>query len=1277
MSVFNPDYRQVINPNNLQFNLFPFPAVTAIDIQYSNRNGIGSGIVISPYHVLSAAHNATKNGVAALGLRATTSANQINLSSRLIAPPGTPNNPPPNVIERDYLANYNTTRRIEDDIVLFETSNPLLSESQVIGLMAFVNPRDAIDLSIRTAGYPGDNVSRNIPGNSGQVGRDLVVSPGITQEPGNIVGIRNTRQFFYSRNVSTYRGQSGSGVWHSLDGDSPRVLGVHTQGFRSGGGQQAIQRNSGVLITTDLYNEAMALVEADLGIGNADILPENAIIGSNPSLFFFGGNDEIFGTYRRERIIGNGGDDLLFGGGADDRLEGGDGIDQALFTDTFINYDWTITDSSNPAFEFNHMRGGQSDGKDTTKDIEFGTFEFVDANKDGEDDDGNLFYVPLQVDPNNPTKLKDGPLINPKEKVLDDEGEEIGTITVESPAWMFDGDVEYKLNIGLDVTEQYNIAFIIDRSGSMATGGRLIQTQNALTRLIDSFEESGIDSNIDYSVISFNTTPSRTDTSDSNTAKNAINRLVAGGGTKFSGGLFQATDFFLFQFVNATNLAYFISDGVPSDNPAYVPFAATLKGLTDEVRAFGVAGATLSTLNVIDSDGGAEYLSSAGDLFDAFDTSVDRDLIDRIEVRQEGRTNPIQIISPDELTENGFNLTYEGTIDGLEVSREAENDITFEVVFKEETGIDRVLLNYKITTGQEEVRQQTNNGRNEVINFSVNQSDFTDSNDESFSLESEREIVGNSLDNTFEIQYGNNTISGNEGDDRFILFGGSNFIDGGDGIDTVEIGLNKSEAEEVSKSGNIVNIGTDTTALNVEYIKFNDVLLAVDTLLATPIISFVDRAITIQEGDTGSSFATFTVNLSSQATEDVVIDVTSRSDYATSGIDFILPSGQLTIEKGETKGDFTLEIVGDSDVEGDEEVFLDFTIANGATFANGAVSETTGVNIVDDDSEIFVSIAGDDPSVYEGNSDRPGTLYLNLNRFGGLIDSDTVEVELIPTGDNTAEASDFVNGLAPIEVTFAPGEDNKTLELKIAPDSQVEADETFGVRITNVIGSALVPDEDLVFTILNDDFGNPIVGSTGKDVLQGTQGVDLIDGLEGNDVINGDNDNDIINGDAGKDKLFGDLGDDLIDGGSGKDKLYGGFGNDELIGGLGNDKLFGNSGNDTLIGATIGGELPGTGEKDVLEGGSGTDLFVLGDRNSSFYLGNNKKDHAEIKDWSSEEKDLIQLSSQGNYSLGSSGSKRGWDKKISIFDDGDLIAVVKTKGKEYFDLNNSEQFSFV
>ncbi|KST63570.1 cadherin domain-containing protein [Mastigocoleus testarum] len=1092
MSVIGPDSRQVIT----SFGTFPFSTVTAVDARFGSGGGIGTGIAIAPNHVLTAGHNAynARNNTNATALRATVSANQNALNSRFIGATG---DPAANVTNVNFVDNYNITESPGDDIAVFTTSNTLLPDTDVIGLIAFVDPETAGGLTIDTAGYPGDNVSGNIPGNTGRRGRDLVRSPGAAESPGNIVGTFSGR-FFYSQDVDTAGGQSGSGVWHTLDGESnPRVLGIHAYGGST--------YNSGVLITTDIYDEIIDQIETDSGTTNANDLSENAIIGSTA-------NDDIFGSYRRERILGNDGNDQLFGGGANDRLEGGDGVDQALFSEIFTNYDFTITDPSNPAFEFTHARGSQSDATDTTKDIEFGVFEFVDADDNGTDDDGNLFFVPLQVDPNDNTKLKDGALITPEEDILDNGGNKIGTITVESPAWMFDGDVNYTLTIGSEQGILYNFAYIIDSSGSMS-GNRIVQAKAAYQELTQSLIDDGIANNSEFAVVDFDSSASLFAPLDAPTTISTINGLIAGGSTNFNSALVEAQNFFTSRNNNATNIAYFLSDGF-NNGPDFSSSATQLQQLA-EVRAFGIGNPSLSQLNIVDSDD-AVVLSDPADLITEFNAAtVDKNIIERIDVKLGGTV--VDTITPDQLVEDTLGLKFEGTIDGLEVTREAENDITFDVVFND--GTPTTSLDYKITTGQEQVTQQTDNGTKQIITFSVNQTDFIESTvsqsisqeNNQISLENTivsqpviREINANDLDNTIRVSNGENTIFGNGGNDRFILSGGVNLVDGGAGIDTVEINKTQEGAGGVSKNGNVVNIGTDNTLLNVEFIEFSDVRLAVDTLAVTPILSLANQGISIAEGNTGSTTATFTVNLSSTTTEDVVIDFTTRSDDADAGTDFIETTGQLTIAAGQSSGDITLEILGDTDVEGDESVFLDLSVVSGGTFADGATTETAGVNIIDDDSVISMAITADDPTVVEGDSDAPSTLTLTLDRFGGLNGTDTINIEIIAAGDNPAQASDFVDGFSSREVTFAASEDIKTIDISINPDQEIEDDETFGIKLTSVSGSALVPSEDLIFTILDDDVNTPptITSNPTFSVAENTTTVGTItaEDAEGNDL---------------------------------------------------------------------------------------------------------------------------------------------------------------------------------
>ncbi len=469
--------------------------------------------------------------------------------------------------------------------------------------------------------------------------------------------------------------------------------------------------------------------------------------------------------------------------------------------------------------------------------------------------------------------------------------------------------------------------------------------------------------------------------------------------------------------------------------------------------------------------GSAEFLSDPSDLDDAFTAAtVGRDTIDRIDVRLAG--NVIDTIDPSQLTEDTLGLQFEGTIDGLEVTREAENEIVFDVVFN--NGTPTASLRYTITTGQEQITEQTDDGTRLIITFSVNQDDFTGS------AESE-EIVGNDLDNVIDGGAGNNTLFGNGGNDRFVLSAGINLVDGGEGIDTVEIPMTQTEAGEISQTGNIINIGTDTTLLNVEFIQFSDVRLATDTLTVTPILSLANTGISITEGDPNSNLATFTINLSSVTTEDVVIDFATQSNVANAGTDFVEATGQLTIAAGESSGEITVEVLDDTDVEGDELVLLTLTAVSGANFADGAINETAAINILDNDSAITLLIVADDTTVLEGDPETGSTLTLTLERFGSLSESDTIEVDIFSAGSNPAQASDFVNGFSSSQVIFDPGEATKTVEIAITPDEEIEDDETFGIRLTNVAGSAVVPSEELIFTILDEDLSISQSSNQGDD----------------------------------------------------------------------------------------------------------------------------------------------------------------------------------------------------
>ncbi|MDF0552331.1 hypothetical protein [Kamptonema sp. UHCC 0994] len=153
-------------------------------------------------------------------------------------------------------------------------------------------------------------------------------------------------------------------------------------------------------------------------------------------------------------------------------------------------------------------------------------------------------------------------------------------------------------------------------------------------------------------------------------------------------------------------------------------------------------------------------------------------------------------------------------------------------------------------------------------------------------------------------------------------------------------------------------------------------------------------------------------------------------------------------------------------------------------------------------------------------------------------------------------------------------------------------------------------------------FANPNNG------LEGTVQDDIINGAQEDDTISGRQGNDKIFGNVGQDVLSGNLNDDYLDAEKGQDILIGGDGNDSLFGGLGNDVLKGDNGNDILTGVDINAINPGIEEIDTLTGGGGSDIFVLGDVNNTYY-DNGDTDYALITDFNASE-DSIQLNGKAD-----------------------------------------------
>jgi len=135
-----------------------------------------------------------------------------------------------------------------------------------------------------------------------------------------------------------------------------------------------------------------------------------------------------------------------------------------------------------------------------------------------------------------------------------------------------------------------------------------------------------------------------------------------------------------------------------------------------------------------------------------------------------------------------------------------------------------------------------------------------------------------------------------------------------------------------------------------------------------------------------------------------------------------------------------------------------------------------------------------------------------------------------------------------------------------------------------------------------------VQGGSTADTGAASRNVEIVGGA-GNDTLSGTRGADTLVGGDGNDSLSGDAGDDTLDGGNGGDVLRGGTGDDTLIGGAGNDILEGGEGADTLLGGEGADTLRAGAGDDLLTGGEGSDVLDGGEGVDTAFFDGDQADY--------------------------------------------------------------------
>ncbi|HIK55710.1 MAG TPA: DUF4347 domain-containing protein [Synechococcales cyanobacterium M55_K2018_004] len=213
---------------------------------------------------------------------------------------------------------------------------------------------------------------------------------------------------------------------------------------------------------------------------------------------------------------------------------------------------------------------------------------------------------------------------------------------------------------------------------------------------------------------------------------------------------------------------------------------------------------------------------------------------------------------------------------------------------------------------------------------------------------------------------------------------------------------------------------------------------------------------------------TVTVVRTGNVQERMTVEYTTNEiggESAQAGIDYITPAlngrantGQIVFEVGETAKTFTIPIVNDSFVEGNETFAIGIQNPSSGTLR---APRTQLITIVDDDGPQTISISETSIVISEGVP----TATITVLRSGDVSGTATVD---FTTRNGTAIANlDYTPVFGTL--TFAPGQVAQLITVPILDDAIIESTENFFVTLSNSTGAALGSRFESTITILDND----------------------------------------------------------------------------------------------------------------------------------------------------------------------------------------------------------------
>jgi hypothetical protein len=242
------------------------------------------------------------------------------------------------------------------------------------------------------------------------------------------------------------------------------------------------------------------------------------------------------------------------------------------------------------------------------------------------------------------------------------------------------------------------------------------------------------------------------------------------------------------------------------------------------------------------------------------------------------------------------------------------------------------------------------------------------------------------------------------------------------------------------------------------------------TILDDDNLSISDAVIV--EGDSGASYAVFTVALAMPHAQEMRFDYATANGTASSGSDFLATSGTIELAPGEITRTIAVPVIGELRNEVDETFYLNLS---------------DPVNLILGDAQAIGTIGNDDPLpalsvsdavVVEGNAGtRSLSFVVRLSEASGR----TVTVDYATLDDTALAGSDYIAKSGTL--TFSPGAISLSVAVMINGDALIEEDEAIHLVLATA-NNAGIDNGQGQGLILNDDEEGSATAQNAADALQ-------------------------------------------------------------------------------------------------------------------------------------------------------------------------------------------------